>query len=144
MRLYIREECEENYSLKSNGKKLLIKIFHFNTIAFISGALLSGARNANNSDLSESIYNRMKNLFPQMSDSLKASAILLANVYAASNEVEKAREMKARVLHSPGKKKIGITWTSINGEIYVSLEEHFRRQIRTNQLLRICSGISGS
>ena len=98
-------------------------------------ALLSGARNVNNCDLSEVVYNRMKNLFPQMSDSLQAAAILLANVYAASNEAEKAREMKARVLHSPGKKKIGITWTSINGEIYVSLEEHFWRQKRTSQFL---------
>ncbi|CAF2118156.1 unnamed protein product, partial [Rotaria magnacalcarata] len=44
-------------------------------------ALLSGARNAKNIYLSQNIYDRMKNLFPQRKNLLISAAVLLANTY---------------------------------------------------------------
>ena len=83
-------------------------------------ALLSGARNVNDSFLSENIYNRMKKFFPSMSDPLISAAILLANTYTASGETEKASDIKIQLHKSGGKRKIGLTWTAVNGQIYVN------------------------
>jgi hypothetical protein len=84
-------------------------------------ALLSGARNEKNIHLSEKLYDSMKKLFPQMSSPLKSAAVLLANVYASSGEIEKASDIRIQLHKSGGKKKIGLTWTTVNGQIYVSL-----------------------
>jgi hypothetical protein len=50
-------------------------------------ALLSGARNEKNSDLSQKVYDRMKKLFPQLINPIASAAILLANVYASTGEI---------------------------------------------------------
>ncbi|CAM4794541.1 unnamed protein product [Rotaria magnacalcarata] len=81
-------------------------------------ALLSGARNEKNSDLSQNIYDRMKNLFPQMTNPLISAAVLLANVYASSGDIDKASDIRIQLNKSGLKKKIGLTWTVTNGEIY--------------------------
>ena len=54
-------------------------------------ALLAGARNEKNCDLSQDIYNEMKKLFPTMKDSLTAAAVLLANTYASDIPFELSR-----------------------------------------------------
>ena len=82
--------------------------------------LLSGARNVRNSNLSQNIYDRMKKLFPQMVDPLGTAAILLANVYASSGEIDKASAIRIQLNKSGIKKKIGHSWTSVNGQIFVS------------------------
>jgi hypothetical protein len=84
-------------------------------------ALLSGARNVNNSYLSQNIYDSMKKLFPQMTNPLISAAVLLANVYASSGETDKASDIKIHLNKSGAKKKSGLSWTVSNGQIYVSL-----------------------
>ena len=83
-------------------------------------ALLSGARNEKNIHVSENVYKRMKKLFPQQKNPLTSAAILLANVYASSGEIEKASDIRLQLHKSGNKKKIGLSWTAINGQIYVS------------------------
>jgi hypothetical protein len=84
-------------------------------------ALLSGARNINNTDLSQNVYDRMEKLFPQMTNPLISAAVLLANVYASSGDINKASDIK-RQLHKSGvKKKVGLSWTAVNEQLFVSL-----------------------
>ena len=87
---------------------------------FFLVTLLSGARNEKNIHLSQSVYNRMKKLFPEMKDPLMAAAILLANVYASSGELDKASDIRIQMHKSGVKKQVGLTWTRVNGELYVS------------------------
>ncbi|UJR30205.1 hypothetical protein I4U23_017743 [Adineta vaga] len=81
-------------------------------------ALLSGARNANNSHLSQNIYDRMKKLFPQKTDPLIAAAILLTNVYASSGDIEKASNIQTQLHTSGAKKKVGLSWTVTSEQIF--------------------------
>ncbi len=75
----------------------------------------------NNSYLSQNVYDRMKKFFPQTSDPLTSAAVLLANVYTSSGDLEKASGIKIQLHKSGAKKKMGLTWTVVNGQIYVSL-----------------------
>ncbi len=83
---------------------------------------LSGARNQKNTYLSQQIFDRMKKLFPDLTNLLVSAAVLLSNVYGSSGEIEKASDIKMQLIKSGLKKKIGLSWTSVNGEFFVSLE----------------------
>lgn len=83
-------------------------------------SLLSGARNEKNVRLAQSVYDRMKKLFPETKDPMMAAAVLLANVYASSGELHKASDIRIQMYESGGKKKVGLTWTRVNGEFFVS------------------------
>jgi len=85
-------------------------------------ALLSGARNEKNIHLSQQIFDRMKKLFPDLTNLLVSAAVLLSNVYGSSGEIEKASDIKMQLIKSGLKKKIGLSWTSVNGKLFVSLE----------------------
>jgi hypothetical protein len=95
---------------------------NFNLIVLILVALLSGARNEKNSYLSQKIYDRMEKLFPDSTDRLMSAAILLANVYGSSGEIGKATSIRIQLNQSGTKKKIGLSWTVTNGQLFVSLE----------------------
>ena len=82
--------------------------------------MLSGARNANNSDMSQQIYDRMVKLFPQSNHSLTSAAVLLANVYGSSGQIDKASDIKTQLYQSDAKKRIGLAWTVTNGQLFVS------------------------
>ena len=83
-------------------------------------ALLSGVRNAKNHHLSQEIYNRMRKIFPQLSDPITSAAILLANVYGSVGDFEKASDIRDELNQFGMKKKIGLTWTVIDENIHVS------------------------
>ena len=83
-------------------------------------ALLSGARNQRNSSLSEEIYRRMEKNFPNYKDDLVAAAILLANTYQSSGDLEMAMVIKKKLNVEGAKKKQGLSWTEVNGKIFVS------------------------
>lgn len=85
--------------------------------------MLSGTRNQKNNQLSEKIYNRMKQLFPPLSDSLVSAAILLANTHGATGEIDKASNLRNELKQSGAKKTIGLSWTVIDERVYVS--SHF-------------------
>ena len=94
---------------------LLLNKFEF---CLFSVALLSGARNVKNNSLSQQVYDRMKKLFPESQDPLISASILLANVYASTGDIDKASDIRNQ---SGVKKKIGLSSTVINGQLYVSL-----------------------
>ena len=83
-------------------------------------SILSGARIAKNSYLSEKILDRMKKLFPGLSDPLSSATVLLANVYSLSGEFEKASETRMQLYKSGMKKQSGLSSTTVNGILYVS------------------------
>ncbi|CAF0889915.1 unnamed protein product [Adineta steineri] len=81
-------------------------------------ALLSGARNANNSELSQNIYDRMRKSFPDIKNSLTPAAVLLANAYTSSGDIDTASNIRNELNRSGAKKKIGLSWTVINGHAF--------------------------
>ena len=64
----------------------------------------------------------MTKLVPESKHSTVAASVLLANVYAASGDLEKSFDIRRELQRSGKKKKPGISWTSINGLIYVSID----------------------
>ncbi|CAF4969389.1 unnamed protein product [Rotaria sp. Silwood1] len=83
-------------------------------------ALLSGARNHGNIQLSEKIYNRIKSLFPDEKECLISGAILLSNVYSSRGEFELGRDIRYRHINKlKHKVKVGLSWTEVNGELVV-------------------------
>ncbi|CAF1163262.1 unnamed protein product [Adineta steineri] len=85
-------------------------------------AVLSGARNIKNAGLSQKTYDHMKKLFSQSTNPLTSAAVLLANTYASSGDIEKASNIRNELHKSGQKKKMGLTSTVVNGEFYVSLQ----------------------
>ncbi len=83
-------------------------------------SLLSGARNQRNSSLSEEIYNRIEKLFPNYKKELIPAAILLANTYQSLGNIEKATDIKKKLNLEGAKKEQGLSWTEVNGKIFVS------------------------
>jgi hypothetical protein len=83
-------------------------------------AMLSGARNCQDSVLSQKIYNRMKSLFPDRKENLIAGSILLCNTYSSVGEYEQAKDVRSNRIKELGKSvKIGLSWTAVNGEVVV-------------------------
>ncbi|CAM2699210.1 unnamed protein product [Rotaria socialis] len=96
-------------------------------------ALLSGARNAKNVYLSQNIYDRMKKLFLEEKDPLISAAVLLANTYASSGEIDKASDIRLEIYKSGTKKKIGLTWITVDGQLY-TFRAHDRSHPRSNEI----------
>jgi hypothetical protein len=90
-------------------------------IIFILATLLSGARNQNNTHLSQKVFDCMKKHFPEMTDPLISASILLANVYASSGQIDKASNIRIQLHKSGAKKKMGLSSTVVNGQLAVSL-----------------------
>lgn len=84
-------------------------------------ALLSGARKEKNSHLAQHVYDQMKKRFPQSKELITSGSALLATLYATVGDVKKATDLQHQIRQSGVKKKIGLSWTVVNGEIYVSL-----------------------
>ena len=84
-------------------------------------SLLSAARNRRNKQLVENIYQRMKELFSHLPDRLTSATVLLANLYGSSGDVDKASTIRYEMSRSGAKKKPGLSWTAINGQLFVSL-----------------------
>lgn len=95
-------------------------------------ALLSGARNEKNAYLAENMYTRMKALFPGCSQPLMAAAVLLANTYASAGETDKSLDVRKELDKSHVKRKVGLTWTFADGQIYVSTSQHICVQFAGN------------
>ncbi|CAF4748440.1 unnamed protein product [Rotaria socialis] len=86
-------------------------------------ALLAGARNAKNNQICQNVFNRMKKLFPDLTDPITAATILLANSYASSGEIDMASKLRQELAKLSRKKQAGISWTLINGQV-IRLRAH--------------------
>lgn len=69
-----------------------------------------------------------------MSNYLTSAAVLLANTYSSSGEHEKAFEIKNQLRKSGAKKKVGLSWTVIDGEIYVRERFDLSFDEKTNKI----------
>ncbi len=84
-------------------------------------ALLSGARNDRNKHLAQKLFHNMK-IFSGMTNSLTPASVLLANVYASCGDIEKATDIRSHLEVSDGKRKAGLAWTMVNGQVFVNLK----------------------
>ena len=85
-------------------------------------ALLSGARNEKNSQLAQDVFNQMKELFPTLPRSMLPASVLLANVYAASGDLDKASDIRSELHRTGMKKEPGLSSTAVLGKLCVSVE----------------------
>jgi hypothetical protein len=84
-------------------------------------ALLSGARTHRQLNLSQKLYNRMRDLFANQKEALVAASILLSNTYSSFGHREKAAQIRTdRIIEIGQKVKSGVSWTEVNGEIVVN------------------------
>lgn len=103
---------------------------HLNVFILVS--LLSGTRNDKNINLSQQIYDRIKERFPELTDSLTSATILLSNVYGSIGDMDKVSDLRSQLSKSGAKKKIGLSWTIVNDQYYVS-----RRLFQINNNLKL-------
>lgn len=83
-------------------------------------ALLSGARTQKNSALAQQLFARMTKHFPHKDQYWMSASVLLANTYAASGDSDKSTDLKLDTYNSGVKKQVGVSWTVVNGQFYVS------------------------
>lgn len=90
------------------------------TADFLSAALLSGARNHRQAEISQKIYDRMKTLFSDKKSDMISASILLSNTYASIGDQQKANNLRSDRIKEFGKKvQVGSSWTVVNGQLYV-------------------------
>lgn len=56
-----------------------------------------------------------------MKDSFMSDAILLSNAHSSSNGIDKASELIRELSKSKIKRKVAVTWTAVNLELYVNI-----------------------
>ena len=83
-------------------------------------ALLGALRVHRQKKLAEMMRHRIGQMFPQHSEVQVAAAVLMANTYSLLGEVEKATDVKIEMHRSGMKKKAGESWTTAEGQFYVS------------------------
>ena len=82
--------------------------------------MLSGARINKNKCLSQKIFDRMNLLFPDVESCLLPATVLLSNTYSSVGDFSKALQVRLGVDRMSLKKKVGLTWTVVNGKVVVS------------------------
>ncbi len=95
-------------------------------------ALLSGARNENNSRLAQQVHDRMEKVFSRSNDLLTSASILLGNVYGAIGDIEKASDIRIRLAKSGAKRRVGLSWIITDGQLYVSLNRNYSSSIKNH------------
>ncbi len=83
-------------------------------------SILSAARNQHNICLSQKIFDRIKQFFPQIKPGLASARVLLANTYASNGDFLRAINIRMEIVALGLKKKISISKTVVNGQIQVS------------------------
>ncbi|CAF0993594.1 unnamed protein product [Adineta steineri] len=107
-------------------------------------ALLSGARNVDNIQLSEKVHHQMRKLFPQIGNPLIALSILCDgddDVNELSTKINKAADIIMELNQSDVKKKVGHTTTVVNGEYY-KFRAHGRSHPRSKEIYNEINKIS--
>ena len=92
---------------------------NFSSFPF-QACVLSGARNAKNAVIAEKTTRRMQELFPEFKNDLIAADILLANTLASTGDFDKSSSIRWKLSQNGSKKKPGLSWTEVHGELVVS------------------------
>jgi hypothetical protein len=88
-------------------------------------AILSGARNYRQAVLSERLYNRMNDLFPEKKEDLIAASILVSNTYLSLGDDQQAEKIRLNRIEKFGKHvRAGLSWTEVNGQLLVKNSFH--------------------
>ena len=82
-------------------------------------SLLSGARNAKNGELAKQQSEIIRRRFPSANDALASMSVLVGNTLASLGEFQEASDIRLTMAQSGWKKKSGLSWTEVNGEIAV-------------------------
>ncbi|CAF1390815.1 unnamed protein product [Adineta ricciae] len=81
-------------------------------------ALLSGARNVRDSNLSNRIYKKMQQLFPDEKNTLIAGSVLLSNIYSSIGDHHRAGDIRTNRIKQFGYNvKVALSWTSVNNQL---------------------------
>lgn len=83
-------------------------------------SVLSSARNQRDSDLAEKIFNRMKQLFADQREQLESAQILVVNTFASSGRSSQAEQIRLKFDRDQPKKKVAISMTVVDNQIWVS------------------------
>jgi hypothetical protein len=82
-------------------------------------ALLSGARSRKNFAISQKVVDRLQQLFPDEDSCLLPARVLLANAYSSVGDFSKAIGVRRDIDRMASKKKVGLSWTVIDGQVVV-------------------------
>jgi TRAP-type mannitol/chloroaromatic compound transport system permease large subunit len=115
--------------------------FCFNLLIDLA-SILSAARNQHDICLTQEIFDRIKQLFPQIKPRLASARVLLANTYASNGDFLKSSNIRMEMVESGLKKKIGISKTVINGQIHVSFT--MKKRLNSNENCLFNLGIRSS
>ena len=91
-------------------------------------SILSGTRTRHDVYLSQKIFDRMKQLFPQTISDMTSARVLLANTYGSNGDFSRSSNIRTEMDELGLKKETGISKTVINGRIQVN----FTMKIRLN------------
>ena len=82
-------------------------------------SLLSGVRNRNDVALARQIIQRMKQLGGVDNNHFASASVLFTNILASSGDLEEASQLRLEMSQSGIRKKVGLSWTEVNGEVVV-------------------------
>ena len=96
-------------------------------------SVLSGVRNAKNGQLAKERSDIIRIRFPWVKDEFASVSVLLGNTLASSGEFQEASDVRWALAQSGWKKKAGLSWTEVNGEIAV--DEKILPSVMEDELL---------
>ncbi len=100
-------------------------------------SILSGARNQHDMYLSQKIFDRIKQLFPQIKPGLASAGVLLANTYASNGDFSRSSNIRMEMVESGLKKKMGISKTVVKEQTHVSFTTKKRLNSNENCLFNL-------
>ncbi|CAF1488053.1 unnamed protein product [Adineta steineri] len=125
-------DCYSRMGLFDEAQEIIINYEKSNPPYLIMYmAMLSGARNHRQIDLSKKFYDQMKNLFPNQKSDLIAASILLSNTYSSLGEDQQAKQVRIKQISK--NIKIGLSWTEVNGEV-MCFKAHDRSHPQSNEI----------
>lgn len=92
--------------------------------------MLSGARNAKNAEIAQQIFARIELKSPDDSSCLLAARVLLANTLGLSGDRSGAAINRIKLQQSKTRKVVGLSWTVVDGKVFVSERQQFHRRSR--------------
>ena len=113
--------------------------FFFNSVS-----MLSGARNAKNAELAQQIFARIELKSPDDSSYLLAARVLLANTLGLSGDRSGAAINRIKLQQTKTRKIVGLSWTVVDGKVFVSERQQVHRRSHLIVWLEISSSWSNA
>ncbi len=105
--------------------------------------IAEGSQSVTDICLSQKIFVRIKQFFPQIKPGLASAQVLLANTYASNGDFSSASNIRMEIEKLGLKKKTGISKTVINGQIQVSFAIQ-KKRLNSNENFLFNLGIPSS